>query len=130
MRNRFTGLLVLGIFLMGALLAENSAARVQAANPSGDESKEVVTPLGFLRGKVEVVGKPAELNANVSVIAQGEHDGSTNVSANSVYVIPLAPGTYKVHAEYGSAVSKEVTVTIQNGKTAQQDFAFGKDEKP
>jgi hypothetical protein len=130
MRNiRVTGLFLI-ILLLGAVLAQNSVARVQAPNPKGDEGKEVVTPLGFLRGKAEVVGKPEELNASVLVSAEGDHDSaSANIPPNSVYVLPLAPGTYKVHAVFGSATSKYVPVTIQNGKTAQQDFSFGKKEE-
>lgn len=132
MRNRgIVGLSLLGILLIGAVLAQKSAARVQVANPKGDESKEVMTQLGFLGGKMEVVGMPQGLNISASVLAAGDHGQSASVSAapNQNYAMPLAPGTYQVHAEFGSAKSRTVPVTIRNGKTEQLDFAFGREEK-
>jgi hypothetical protein len=93
--------------------------------------EDVVTPLGYVRGEMEVVGAPKELNVYPQVTAGADNGQSTTVSVQpgGVYAIPLAPGKYKLHATYGTATSRTVDVTVENGKTETVDFAFGKDVK-
>jgi hypothetical protein len=92
--------------------------------------QDVLTPLGYLRGEMEVEGIPKELTTIYPQVVAVRDDGQStavNVPPGQIYAMPLAPGHYKVHAQFGTAKSADVDITIQNAQTATVDFAFGKD---
>ena len=94
---------------------------------------DVITPLGFIAGKITIEGLPTPVpNIDINIDANeagGGHHASTSVGANpqgTDYSLPLAPGNYQVLATFGSAQSSPQNVTVNNGKTTEVNFAFGK----
>ena len=91
--------------------------------------KPIVTPLGFLSGRVEVKSMPEEMTALPQIIATGDNGAweKVNIQPGQVYVMPLAPGHYRIYAVLGTATSNSATVTIENGKTEKLNFVFGEE---
>lgn len=91
------------------------------------------TPLGFITGRVTIEGLPSVstgLQIRISAGAQGGGHGAEVFvqpsPGGSNFAMPLAPGSYSVFAQFGSAQTTPQNVTVANGKASEVNFAFGK----
>ena len=90
----------------------------------------IVSPIGFISGKVTISEPPHKIETQVRMRANDPNGGSVEqfVPVNSTFVLVVAPGACNIFATIGAVTAGPKMVRVEPGLTTEINFHFGKNE--